>query len=109
MQRFRTRVVAAWNRMLEDDSWKTALVVAHGGVNRALLAHTLGAPMESYGSMEQDEACINIVDVDALEDGGHRHIVRLLNYTPYDAVKKDHVLTTMERLLEKFGGKVPSV
>jgi broad specificity phosphatase PhoE len=102
-------VTAAWNRLLEDSSWKTVLVVAHGGVNRALLAHALGAPLSSYGSMEQDEACVNIIDADDLSEGKRRQILRMLNYTPYDTVKKDHVLTTMERLLKKLTGKVPSL
>ena len=47
---------------------------------------------------EQDAGCINMIDVD--EQGFT--IVRLLNYTPYNAAKQGLELTTMERYFLEF-------
>ena len=44
-------------------------VVAHGGVNRVLLCRILGVPLENLFRMDQDYACINILNADA---GGWR-------------------------------------
>ncbi len=35
------RVLPALDRLVEDESWDTALVVAHGAVNRAVLSYAL--------------------------------------------------------------------
>lgn len=87
------RVLPVVGALLADLSWRSLLLVAHGGVNRLILAHLLGAGLESFGHLEQDPACINIVDID---DSGYG-IIRLLNYTPYNEVKDGLALTTMER------------
>jgi probable phosphoglycerate mutase len=83
---------------LADSSWKTLLLVAHGGVNRVLLTHALGSGLAGFAALEQDAGCINVLDVDAVG----RWIVRLINYTPYNAVKIGLELTTMERLYQDY-------
>lgn len=92
------RVESALNELLADPDWRHLLVVAHGGVNRAILAYALGAGLSSFGAMEQDAACINVIDVD--ERG--RFLVRLFNYTPYSDLKLGFERTTMEVLFLEF-------
>ncbi|MEW6778028.1 MAG: histidine phosphatase family protein, partial [Bdellovibrionota bacterium] len=99
----RDRVVPAWQQIVEDGSWKTLLLVAHGGVNRVILAHALGAGFESWARMEQDAACINIVDVSG--NPSPRYVIRAVNFTPYNAVKDGIFETTMERLFRQYKGR----
>ena len=77
--------------------------MAHGGVNRVLLAHALGLGLGGIGALEQDPCCLNIVDVD---DAG-RFLVRLINHTPYNTAKHGLDLTTMERLYLDYRRRVP--
>ncbi len=37
-------------------------VVAHGGVNRVLLCHYLGIPLENIFRVDQDFSCVNIIE-----------------------------------------------
>ena len=94
------RVGGWFDHFVQDKSWQTALIVAHGGVNRALLARALAADVQCFGSIEQEPACINVLDVD---DSG-RMIVRMMNFSPYNALKHGLTLTTMERLYVEFLG-----
>jgi alpha-ribazole phosphatase/probable phosphoglycerate mutase len=50
-------------------------LVGHGGVNRVILLDAIGAPLDRMFAIEQDYACLNIVDY--FDDG--RTTVRLLN------------------------------
>lgn len=88
------RVLPCFRALLAEPGWRRLLVVAHGGVNRAILLDLLGAGLDSLPRLEQDPACINVLDV--LAAGGL--MVRLLNHTPYDAVKAGLTETTMARL-----------
>jgi broad specificity phosphatase PhoE len=92
------RVLAALRRLLDDPGWRHLLLVAHGGVNRTILANALGLELKGFGSFEQDPGCINILDVD---DAG-RWLIRLVNYTPYNPSKKGIELTTMEALFLQY-------
>ena len=38
------------------------LVVGHGGVNRVLLLEALGLGLQGLGALEQDPACLNVLD-----------------------------------------------
>ncbi|MDF1613392.1 histidine phosphatase family protein [Desulfurivibrio dismutans] len=38
-------------------------VVAHGGINRVILCHLLGMPLENIFRLEQDLACFNIIEM----------------------------------------------
>jgi phosphoserine phosphatase len=89
----RERVLPAFRALAADPAWRHLLLVAHGGVNRVILADVLGADLDSLGHIEQDPACINIIDIDERGYG----IIRLLNYTPYSPIKTGIELTTMER------------
>jgi len=56
----RDRVIAALNKIL-DESTHTA-IVAHGGVNRIILCHIMGIPLENIFRIEQDFASVNIIE-----------------------------------------------
>jgi probable phosphoglycerate mutase len=92
------RVLPAFQALIADRSWQRLLIVAHGAVNRVILADVLGVGLESFGHLEQDPACINIFDLDGRGYG----IIRLLNYTPYSAVKAGIELTSMERYFLEY-------
>jgi broad specificity phosphatase PhoE len=92
------RVLPAYRALVADRSWRRLLIVAHGAVNRVILAEALGTGLESFGHLEQDPACINIVDLDEHGYG----IVRMVNYTPYNAIKDGIELTTMERYFLEY-------
>lgn len=92
------RVLGCFGELLADRRWRHLLVVAHGGVNRILLAHALGLELSGFGVFEQDPGCLNILDVDP----AGRWLIRLVNYTPYNPVKKGIELTTMERLYLQY-------
>ncbi|RIL07410.1 MAG: hypothetical protein DCC71_03000 [Proteobacteria bacterium] len=61
----------------------TVLVVAHGGLNRFLLGHWLGMPPERAIAIEQNFACVNVVEF----VGSGRPWVRALNVTLHDPLK----------------------
>ncbi|MBI5196239.1 MAG: histidine phosphatase family protein [Nitrospirae bacterium] len=52
------------------------VVVAHGGVNRIMLCHLLGIPLENIFRIEQDFAALNII-----EFWDKYPVVKLINYT----------------------------
>jgi probable phosphoglycerate mutase len=92
------RVLGALRALLDDRGWQQLLLIAHGGVNRTILAHALGLELRGFGVLEQDPGCINILDVDS----AGRWLIRLVNYTPYNASKKGMELTTMEQLFLQY-------
>ncbi len=92
------RVGRFWRELAADASWNSVLVVAHGGVNRALIAHALGMDLALFGGLEQDAGCINILDVDARGRG----LLRLLNFSADDPAKRQLKRTTMEDLYENL-------
>lgn len=61
----------------------TVLVVAHGGLNRFLLGHWLGMPPERAIGIEQNFACVNVIEF----VGSGRPWVRALNVTLHDPLK----------------------
>jgi broad specificity phosphatase PhoE len=90
------RVGRAMSRLLADDGWDTLLLVAHGGVNRAVLSAALAGRGAFFGQLEQSPACINILDT------GPDFVVRAVNLTPYDVAQNGPRTTTLERLLEQY-------
>lgn len=97
---FTGRILPNWQAFCADRSWTTALVVLHGGVNRLIIGEALGLHVTAgrpvaLGALEQDPACINVLD---LADDGSM-VIRLVNYTPYSVLKEGIRLTTMEELL----------
>ena len=95
---FRDRVLPAFHALIADTSWSALLLVAHGAVNRVILADVLGLDLHGIGHLEQDAGCINLLDFDEQGYG----IVRLVNYTPYNPLKDGLALTTMERYFLDF-------
>jgi broad specificity phosphatase PhoE len=92
------RVLPAYRAIVADRSWRRLLLVAHGAVNRVILAEVLGTGLASFGHIEQDPACINIFDVDEQGYG----VIRMVNYTPYNPTKDGIELTTMERYFLEY-------
>lgn len=92
------RVWQAWQALVEDGSWRVALVVAHGVVNRLLLGRLLGVPLALLGRLEQDAACLNLID---LSESGSP-LVRLVNATALNLGKVGMQLTTLEGLYRQY-------
>lgn len=93
------RVLPAVRRLLADDGWDTALLVAHGGVNRAVLSWFLTGRHEFLGGLAQDAGCLNVIDVGATPATS---VVRVVNFCPLDTLRTDTRLSTMEELLQKY-------
>ncbi|MBI4799070.1 MAG: histidine phosphatase family protein [Desulfarculus sp.] len=72
------RVVPAFQQMVGDNTGGSICVISHAGVNRVFLAKVLGAPLERIFRIEQEYACLNIIDVYA--DGVP--VVKLMNQPP---------------------------
>lgn len=69
------RVLPERDRLLALHPGQNVALVAHGGVNRILLLDALGAPLDKVFCLEQDYACLNVIDYFA---DGYR-TVRLMN------------------------------
>jgi len=93
---FYERVSYALLALLARSDWTTALMVCHGGTNRALLSWVSHGGPEGMAAFEQDTGCLNVVDVDVINGDIVRRFIRTLNYTPYDPVKDGKYLTNME-------------
>ncbi len=76
-QAVKERVVAVLNRVLGNHKDEPFLIVAHGGVNRVLLCHIMGVPLENVFRIEQDTACVNII-----EFWKRYPVVKAFNVTP---------------------------
>jgi phosphoserine phosphatase len=94
---FVDRILPRWQAIISEPGWSDLLLVLHAAVNRVILAHVLGLELGGLGALEQDAACLNIIDLD-----GRRPLVRLVNYTPYNALKGGTRLTVMEQLLQQY-------
>jgi probable phosphoglycerate mutase len=93
------RVLPAVRRLLADDGWDTALLVAHGGVNRAVLSWFLTGRHEFLGGLAQDAGCLNVIDVGATPATS---VVRVVNFCPLNTLRTETRLSTMEELLQKY-------
>ena len=69
------RVLPEVGRLLDSHPGQNVALVAHGGVNRIILLDALGAPLDKVFCLEQDYACLNVIDYFA---DGYR-TVRLMN------------------------------
>jgi len=61
------RVMPAFQEMVGDNPKKTLCMVAHAGVNRVILTKLMGAPLDRVFRVDQEYACLNLIDV--FEDG----------------------------------------
>ncbi|HEX7642683.1 MAG TPA: histidine phosphatase family protein [Burkholderiaceae bacterium] len=93
------RVLPPLQRLREDQSWDTALLVLHGGVNRAILSHALTGGRTFLGNLAQTAGCINALDVGS-ETGDW--VLRFSNLSPPDLVQGESRSTTMEVLYEQY-------
>jgi broad specificity phosphatase PhoE len=91
------RVVPAVERLRAEQDWETALVVAHGGTNRAILSYALTGGRLFLGNFEQAPGCINVLDV-----GERDWVARAVNLAPYDLLHDRGRTTTMEELWTEF-------
>ena len=69
------RVLPEVGRLLDSHPGQNVALVAHGGVNRIILLDALGASLDKVFCLEQDYACLNVIDYFA---DGYR-TVRLMN------------------------------
>jgi probable phosphoglycerate mutase len=110
------RIVAALEELILMRAWRSALIVAHEGVNRIALGWACGGGLGTIAAFEQDLACINLLDVDVTpaESGGglqiERVAIKALNMTAYDFVKKGLSRSSLEHLFDvDFGGLRPRI
>jgi len=77
------------------------LVVAHGGMNNALLAYVTGVTSGRLLNIEHDFACINVIDI-----VHGKPMLRLANFTLYDQLKinlRIHSIDLILKLLVERG------
>jgi broad specificity phosphatase PhoE len=58
----RERVSAALASILAGHAGEKIAVIGHGGVNRIILCEIMGLPLEHMFRIEQDWACVNIIE-----------------------------------------------
>ncbi len=61
------RVMPAFQEIVAANQGGVVCVVAHAGVNRIILTRLLGAPLDRIFRLEQQYACLNLIDI--YEDG----------------------------------------
>ena len=94
------RVLPPLARLRADEDWDTALLVLHGGVNRALLSHAITTGERAFfGHLAQATGCINALDVGARP---RDWVVRAINYAPPTPLFRDVRHTTMESLYSQY-------
>lgn len=76
----RDRVLPAIEKILDGNRGQNVAVVAHGGVNRLVICHTLGMPLENIFRIEQDYGAANII-----EYWEKYPVVKLINGTTADS------------------------
>jgi probable phosphoglycerate mutase len=106
------RITSGFETLVCDRVWRTALLVAHEGVNRILLGYASKAGLAGIGRFEQDLACVNVLDIDVVPNGDgakiERIILKAINVTPYDYVKTGLPKTSLEHMFDiDFGGARP--
>ncbi|KJU86952.1 Phosphoglycerate mutase [Candidatus Magnetobacterium bavaricum] len=69
------RVMPVFYDIIAKHRDESIVVVAHGGVNRVILATLIGVPLENLFRIEQDFNCINIIEFHA-----DLPVVKALNY-----------------------------
>lgn len=94
------RCLPAFEELLADARWTCALVVLHGGINRALLGRAITGGRAFLGRLEQSPACINVLDVGSPAEGDI--VVRGTNLAPTQWLQEREKLTTMEKLLAQY-------
>jgi probable phosphoglycerate mutase len=91
------RVGAAMERLFADRAWQTILLVAHAGVNRAILSWVLAGRGQYFAHFEQSPGCINIIDGEP-----EGFVIRAVNLLPYNPVHLGIRRTALEEILEQY-------
>lgn len=105
---FYTRIQAAVENVLADDSWHNLAVFAHGATNAAILGWVTGLGRSAFGIIDQATCCLNVFDID-IDNNGQivRKTIRALNVTADDPAKGERHSGDMEtlahRMLQKNG------
>jgi alpha-ribazole phosphatase len=73
----RDRTVKALDKILNSHNNENIAIAAHGGVNRIMLCHIMGIPLENIFRIEQDTGCVNVI-----EFWDNYPVVKLLNGVP---------------------------
>ncbi|MBI5149088.1 histidine phosphatase family protein [Candidatus Pacearchaeota archaeon] len=68
----RRRVKKFFKKIYPKYKSKTVLIVAHGGLNRALLSILLKEPLKKSTYREQHNACVNIININRGKVRAHR-------------------------------------
>ncbi|WP_085727237.1 histidine phosphatase family protein [Pseudomonas sp. R37(2017)] len=95
---FNQRVLATFFELARDDNWESALIVSHDAVNRMVLAWAAGVGLSGIAAFEQDNACLNVLDLDTRDGAVQGAILRTVNFTPYNPHKAGIHATVMESL-----------
>ena len=93
------RVHPVLAKLRSDTNWETALLVLHGGVNRAILSYALTGQRLFLGNLAQTAGCINALDVGTAENDW---VVRISNLSPPSLLQHEARTTTMEVLLDQY-------
>ncbi len=56
------RIIPELDRIVKNHSGENIAIVAHGGINRIVLCHILGMPLENIFRIEQDYGAVNIIE-----------------------------------------------
>ncbi len=80
----RKRVLPALERIIDRHSGEHVCIVAHGGVNRVILADAMGLGLENFFRIEQDYGGLNIIDY--FQDG--LRVVKMLNGGPNQEMER---------------------
>jgi probable phosphoglycerate mutase len=105
VREFTDRVWPAFARLLADPGWAEALLVLHGGTNRAILSYCLAGGRDGkcgafLPALHQTPACINLIDVGDVAQADF--VVRAVNIAALDMLQTKTRKTTLEELLEKL-------
>jgi probable phosphoglycerate mutase len=103
---FRERVIGALEQVVAESDWSTLLMVCHGGTNGMILCWVLGTGLETFGAIEQDPCCLNVIDLDVDPDSGEivRKFLRTANVTAHDPAKVVTGLTAWETIANSLLG-----
>lgn len=63
VQDLANRVLPAFRQIVENHRGQEVAIIAHGGPNRVILCWLMGAGLDRIFTIEQDYACLNVIEV----------------------------------------------
>ena len=84
----KNRLIPALEELLlrkQRNETSSISIVAHGGVNRIILCHLLGMPLQNIFRIEQDFGALNIIEI-----WDETPVVKLINGIYYNGTLKQH-------------------